>query len=267
MITAHRIFDYALISRMGIAFIAFSTCASAVYLLNDIFDREADRAHPLKKTRPIASGELPVSYAILMIGVLGMFAAGLSLNVSYSFAAVLACYALLTTLYTISLKQVVLVDIITLSLLYAVRVMAGGVAAEVPVSQWLVGFSLFIFLSLACVKRFSELRTIRLGERDKAHRRGYQSDDLELVAQFGVSTGCVAVLVFALYITSADVAVLYRTPEVLWLMCPVLLYWISRLWLLAHRGEVHEDPILFAIRDRVSYCVGLISLLVIGFAA
>jgi 4-hydroxybenzoate polyprenyltransferase len=144
-------------------------------------------------------------------------------------------------------------------LLYALRILAGGYAAEVSVSQWLITFSMFFFLSLACVKRFSELRAMRLNNKEGSQGRGYLASDLEQLSQFGTASGYLSVLVLALYISSREVSVLYARPQVIWLLCPVLLYWVSRIWLLASRGLVHEDPIVFAIGDRVSYVVGLIS--------
>jgi 4-hydroxybenzoate polyprenyltransferase len=257
--TAHRYLDFIKLQHGVLAFFSFGLCASSVYLINDMIDIEADKAHERKRMRPIASGLMSLTSARWTAALFLFIAIFIAQLISIQFVSVLVSYFIITTAYSFFLKQQALVDIITLSLLYTIRVIAGGIATGLEVSQWLIGFSLFFFVSLACVKRFSELWNLRLTEKISAAGRGYVVDDLELISQFGLSTGCVAVLVFALYVTSSDVTLLYRFPRLLWLICPLLLFWISRLWLLAHRGLVHDDPIVFAIRDRVSYIVGLLA--------
>lgn len=267
LFTAHRYFDLLILKEALLGFFAFGLCASSVYLINDMVDIESDRLHEKKRFRPIASGEMSL---LLAKGTSGLFLL-LSLLVAYTislqFVMILAAYFVITAAYSFYLKQQALVDIITLSLLYTIRVVAGGIATQLEVSQWLIGFSMFFFISLACVKRFSELWNLRLAEKVSAAGRGYVVSDLELISQFGLATGSVAVLVFALYVTSSDVTLLYRSPRLLWLICPLLLFWISRLWLLAHRGLVHDDPIVFAIRDRTSYVVGILAVGLLMFAA
>jgi 4-hydroxybenzoate polyprenyltransferase len=169
-------------------------------------------------------------------------------------------------LYSVKLKQVVLVDILTLAALYTIRIIAGGEAVQVVVSEWLLGFSMFFFLSLACVKRYSELWMLRQSNKQEVRGRGYVAGDLELIGQLGAAAGYLSVLVMALYISSQEVTALYTTPRVLWLLCPMLLYWVSRVWLLAHRGQLHEDPIVFAIRDVTSYGIGVLAALVLYLA-
>lgn len=265
--TAHRYLDPSVIAQSVIAFFSFCFCASAVYVVNDMVDLEADRQHEKKRFRPLASGALSMNFARVLVAALLVASVLLAALISYEYVLVLACYFVMTTAYSFYLKQLVLVDIIVLAILYSVRVIAGGVATGLEVSQWLIGFSLFFFVSLACVKRFSELQGLKRREEGGAAGRGYLVGDLEQISQFGLSAGCVAVLVFALYITSADVARFYASPRVLWMICPLLLYWISRLWLLAHRGEVHEDPIVFALHDRVSYGIGGSALALLILAA
>ena len=268
LIMAHRAGNGLMLVQTLAAFFSFSLCASAVYLINDIMDLEADRNHESKRLRPIASGQFAVRSAALtaLIGLILSGAAAALLP--DKFGLCLAFYFLVTTLYSMHFKKIVVADIVILALLYALRILAGGFAAGIPVSQWLLAFSMFFFLSLACVKRFSELRTLRAANHEggAGNRRGYRPEDLEQIAQFGSSSGYISVLVLALYISSRDVSVLYRHPQAIWLVCPLILYWISRVWLLARRGEVHEDPILFAISDRVSYLVGLLSAALIFIA-
>jgi 4-hydroxybenzoate polyprenyltransferase len=267
ILTAHRYLDIEILQFVVVAFFSFGLCASSVYLINDMVDRESDREHHRKRTRPIASGEMSLTFAKWTAALFLLFSLLLAQTISMHFFFVLLAYFFLTTAYSFILKQLALVDIITLALLYTVRVIAGGVATGLAVSEWLIGFSLFFFVSLACVKRFSELWTLRLNEKKSAQGRGYVVGDLDLISQFGLSTGCVAVLVFALYITSSDVTLLYRSPRLLWLICPLLLFWVSRLWLLAHRGLVHDDPIVFAIRDLTSYTVGFLAVGLLLLAA
>lgn len=262
IVLAHQWWNRAgFLSATGAA-IAFSLCASGVYVLNDLLDLESDRQHPRKRKRPCASGELPIITALLLVPVLfgsGFVVAGL---VSGRFAIVLGLYLLLTTLYSFRLKALALVDIILLAILYTIRIVGGGVASNTECSQWLLGLSMFLFLSLACVKRFSELLVLQQRNENKTWGRGYSVGDIEQVASFGSSSGYISVLVLALYVSSQEVARLYKNPEVIWLACPLLLYWVSRIWLLARRGLVHDDPLVFAMRDSVTYVVGFLGLLI-----
>jgi 4-hydroxybenzoate polyprenyltransferase len=178
--------------------------------------------------------------------------------ISTSFASVLFVYLIFTTAYSFRLKQVVLVDIILLAMLYTIRIIAGGIASHVVVSQWLLGVSMFMFLSLACVKRFSELLVLKEQNQRETRGRGYTVEDLEQIAMFGAAGGYIAVLVLALYTSSHDVVQLYKNPQVIWLVCPLVLYWISRVWLLARRGKVHDDPLVFAMKDKTTYAVGIL---------
>ncbi len=256
LIMAHRMLELDLLRNVLLAFWSFSLCASTVYVLNDMLDLSADRQHPKKRLRPFASGAISLSSGLLLIPLLLLLAALCAATLPPLFTQILLGYFLLTTAYSVFLKQVVLVDILVLAALYTVRLMAGGAAVGVAVSQWLLAFSMFFFLSLACVKRYSELLLMQSMKREGSKGRGYLVVDREQVAHLGTSAGYISVLVLALYINSREVFSLYTKPELLWFICPVLLYWVSRVWMIAHRGNLHEDPIVFALRDKVSYLVG-----------
>jgi 4-hydroxybenzoate polyprenyltransferase len=258
LVMAHRWNDFDQVVKAALAFLAFSLCASAVYILNDLADLESDRRHPTKQRRPLASGALNVSVAIGLVPLLLLSAAALTFLTSTGFALLLALYFGLTSAYSFALKRIAILDIVVLASLYTLRVLAGGRAVDVPVSPWLLGFSMFLFFSLACMKRFSEFLALRKRNEELVAGRGYRASDLEQIASFGVASGYLSVLVIALYVNSAEVTRLYREPQALWMICPLLLYWISRTWLIAHRGEMHEDPIVFAYQDRASYIVGLL---------
>lgn len=249
---SHMLIDGPLLLQACIAFLAFSLCASSVYLLNDMFDLQADRRHPTKKLRPFAAGRIPIIHGIIAIPLLLAGAAALTAFLPWQFAAVLGAYYLATLVYSLHLKRVVLVDVIALAGLFTCRVIAGGEAIGVSVSFWLLAFSMFIFLSLALVKRYVELTTIADAPGSHAECRGYRPVDLETLAHFGVASGYMAVLVLALYVDSSAVKLLYAQPQVIWFLCPIILFLISRIWLLARREELHDDPIVFAIQDRRS---------------
>jgi 4-hydroxybenzoate polyprenyltransferase len=185
----------------------------------------------------------------------------------WRFSLVLAGYFLLTSAYSLTLKKIAVLDVVTLASLYTIRILAGGAATEVAISEWLLTFSLFIFFSLACMKRLSELLGLAKRNLTETVGRGYHADDVEQMAIFGSVSGYLSILVLALYINSPIVSELYAKPSFLWLLCPVLLFWITRIWLLARRGEVHEDPIVFALRDRASYVVFGLAIGIMLFAS
>ncbi len=266
LITSHQITRPALVLKALGAFAAFCLCASGVYVMNDLLDLEADRRHPGKCSRPFAAGALPIPAGLAAFPLL--LAAGLFLawRLAPSFAAVLGIYLVLTTSYSWRLKQVALLDVFCLAALYTIRLIGGHESTGVEYSFWLLVFSMFIFLSLALVKRFVELDTLRRQNQPALQGRGYVAGDAELVAALGSTSGYLAVLVLALYVNSKEVIVLYGRPMLLLLICPLLLYWISRVWLMAHRGQMHGDPIVFALKDRASYVVGLLTLVVLWMA-
>ena len=262
LVLAHKWFDVAGWGMAIGAGVSFSLCASGVYLLNDLLDLEADRRHPRKRKRPCAAGLFPISYALMCAPVLFVSAFILAILVKPEFAIILGLYLILTSAYSYRLKALALVDIILLAILYTIRIVGGGVATGVHVSQWLLGLSMFIFFSLACVKRFSELFVLQQRKEHRTWGRGYSVGDIEQVASFGTSSGYIAVLVLALYVSSKEVAELYANPTVIWMACPLLLYWISRIWLLARRGLVHDDPLVFTLRDKVTYAVAAIGAII-----
>lgn len=235
-----------------LAFLSFGLCASSVYLLNDLLDLSADRRHPRKRHRPFAAGTLPIAHGSVAIPLLLMSAFTLGLLVNAEFIGVLALYYAFTAAYSLRLKRALMLDAIVLAGLYTLRIIAGAAAVRVIPSFWLLAFSMFLFLSLALVKRYAELWALREQSETDAQGRGYRVDDLGVLQSLGCAAGYLAVLVLALYINSSTSHQLYEQPTALWLLCPVLLYWVSWVWLVAHRGEMHDDPILFALTDRQS---------------
>lgn len=252
-LTAHRLFEGPVLEKNLLAFISFSLIASAVYLVNDLLDISSDRLHPGKKNRPFASGAVStrVGYVLapLLIG-LGFL---LSIKVGESFLYTLAIYLGITVLYSVYVKRLLLWDVIFLAGLYTVRIFAGSAATGIPVSKWLLAFSLFLFFSLALVKRVSELQVLKKQQVQLTPGRGYQIIDEEILSNLGASSACLSILVFALYLSSPEVVNFYRYPERLWISCPLILYWISRIWVIGSRGQLHDDPIVFALKDKVSY--------------
>lgn len=263
LLAAHQINLIAL-GHALLAFFAFCAVASAVYLLNDLLDLDADRQHARKRLRPFASGDLPLYWAPWLLG--GTLAIGVALGamVGAQFLAVLALYAGVTTAYSLGLKRVVIVDITVLAGLYTLRILAGGVATEITLSLWLLAFSMFLFLALAAIKRLAELVEVQ-GQPDTCvPGRGYRTADLPFVAMLAVASGHVAVLVLALYVNSPDIRLLYGTPAALWVACVVLYCWTMRLVLMAYRGQIMEDPVVFATRDISSWtCAALLAAAVI----
>lgn len=237
-----------------VALVVFSIFASSVYLLNDVLDVHHDRQHPKKRHRPFASGKLPLLAGFVMAGVLGAVSiAGAVVLLGFAFAAALGFYAVLTVLYSTVLKRVVLVDVFVLAVLYGTRILAGAVAVSVPLSPWLVGFSFFAFLSLALVKRYTELTSSHNGGEGAVSGRGYRSSDSPLVMLFGVASAFAATVVLTLYIEDPDTQNAFNEPLVLWMLAPVFLLWLSRVWILSHRGQMDDDPVRFALTDKVSY--------------
>lgn len=253
MFAAHEL-NSATLAQSVMAFVAFSLVASGTYVLNDLLDLAADRAHPRKRNRPFASGAVKVSHGTLMMPVLMAAGALTALMSGPALLALLAGYAALTTAYSFWLKRMVVIDICLLAVLYTMRILAGSVATGIPSSVWLLAFSTFFFFSLAAVKRQAELVDGAANGTVRAAGRGYQVTDEPIVSTIAVASGLVSVLVLALYTNSEPVRQLYSVPEVLWGVCLVLLFWNSRIAIMTHRGEMHDDPLVFAARDRVSYC-------------
>jgi len=252
LLMAHRFAEPSLIGQALLAFLSFGLCASSVYLLNDLLDLPDDRKHPTKRHRPFAEGSISIINGALLIPGLLVAAFALATLLPVEFVQVLALYYIVTLAYSLRLKRAALVDVLTLASLYTIRIIAGAAAVSVAPSFWLLAFSMFLFLSLALVKRYTELRIMQQQERTRLTGRSYIATDLETLSQFGSASAYMAILVLALYINSEAVRDLYRIPEVIWLLCPLLLYLVMRIWLLARRGEMHEDPVVFVIQDRRS---------------
>lgn len=266
LLGAHAFND---IERWGdtvLAFLAFSLCASAVYIGNDLLDLESDRLHPRKRFRPFASGEAPILWGVLFAPLLLAVSIVLGMVVGPAFTAALAVYFLITAAYSLGLKRIILLDCIVLALLYTLRIIAGTAAAHVEMSFWLLAFSVFLFLSLAFVKRYAELHVQQATGLEKAHGRGYVTSDSGLVQTMGITAGYGAALVLALYLHSDEVLRLYETPAFIWGAIPALLFWISWMWLQAHRGNMHDDPVVFALKDKASLAAGavFVAVLVLG---
>lgn len=257
LFAAHRYADALALQLALLAFVAFGLTASSVYLLNDLVDVANDRRHARKCSRPLAAGQLALGTAWLAWPALLALGFALSaLALPPAFTACLAVYVAATAAYSLCLKQLPIFDVMTLAMLYTLRMVAGAVAIGVPLSFWLLSFSMFTFLSLALVKRYSELKAARgEGESGLVRGRGYGAHDLELIATLGGSAGYTSVLVLALYVHDGSTAQLYRHPQLIWLTCPLLLFWMSRAWLIAQRGHMHDDPIVFALKDRTSWAV------------
>ena len=267
LVAAHRIADVELLAIALLAFVSFSFCASSAYVANDLLDLRADRHHPRKRLRPLASGALSIGQGVGLSLVLLVCGLGLGAIVSTAFLGLVALYYALTLAYSLSIKNRVVADIILLSGLYTLRIIAGGVAVQIVPSFWLLAFSMFLFLSLAMVKRYSEIAALRDTHQTTTLGRGYHLGDLPTLLSLGAAGGYTAVLVLALYINSNIVTGLYERPMYLWALPPLVLYWISRLWVGAARGKIDDDPLVFALRDGVSRWIFVTAALIIWLAA
>lgn len=252
-LAAHLPYSAELIGVLGRGFVALSAVASAVYLLNDLADLPQDRRHPTKRQRPLAAGQLSIPVALAAVAVLLTGGGLVAWSLPREFQALVGLYLLLTTAYSFQLKRRMLADVMTLTTLYTLRIVAGAVLASVALSQWFVAFSVFFFLSLALLKRVAELHNQPEVTDGSPRSRPYLAADLPTLAAFGAASSAACSLVYCLYITSDSVEVLYRHPERLWVGLPVLIYWQLRVWLFGGRGRMNEDPVSFALRDRVSY--------------
>lgn len=257
LILSHNWLNYDAIQLSIFAFFSFCFAASSIYIINDLIDLEADRKHQTKKYRPLASGALSIQSAIFMTPVLLSLSYLFASLINFDFIVILTIYLVLTTAYSLFLKPIALIDVITLTSLYTIRIVAGAIAINVPLSHWLLAFSMFIFLSLALIKRYSELRNLAQQGEISSVARGYHVNDLPAVSLFGISSGYISVLILVLYAHDLYAGTLYSNPDWLWFVAIAILYWVSHMWLLTFRGKMNEDPVLFAIRDRTSYIVSL----------
>lgn len=265
LLTSHSFSPEALLMAC-LAVTAFSLCASSVYIVNDLVDLAADRGHPTKRNRPFASGSVPLIAGLLIAPLLLVAGLGVALAVSPLFAGVVATYLALTTAYTFYLKRKLMLDVVTLAMLYTIRVIGGAVAISVVTSPWLLAFCLFIFTSLALIKRYIELAARLDAGLEGPSNRNYRLSDLNVVMAIAAAAGVNAMTVLTLYLNSDDVNREYRNPEFLWLICPLLLYWIGRILIMAHRRDVDDDPVVFAIRDRISQLTVISMVVVVLFA-
>lgn len=253
-LAAHVPWSPGLWTDLLLGFVSFSAGASALYILNDLADLPYDRSHPLKRKRPLAAGSASIRFALAATAGMLTLSILLAVRLDARFAAVLVTYLLLNASYSMLLKRVVVLDVIVLASLYTIRILAGAVLVDIQLSQWFLAFSIFLFLSLALLKRATELRRMKgIPEGESLPGRGYRVEDASVLLGAGAAAAMASALVYCLYIAGPDVRLLYTTPDLLFLGLPILLYWKLRIWLLAFRGRVDDDPVIFALRDRVSY--------------
>lgn len=258
LLAAHQLTNLETWLGLFFAFFSFSLCASSIYIANDLLDLESDRQHPRKCSRPFASGLVPLWMGVILSPLLLLSSLALAQRAGGTFLPWLVFYFILAGGYSWGLKRLMLVDCLTLAMLYTVRIVAGAAAAAITLSFWLLAFSVFLFLSLAFVKRYAELQVQSLNAEQKVHGRDYYTSDAPLVQMMGISSGYSAVMVLALYLNSDTVVHLYRAPEFVWGAVPVMLFWVSWMWMQAHRGEMHDDPLVFAIKDKASLLAGVV---------
>ena len=256
VVAAHRLADTDVWPALILAFLSFSLCASSVYIVNDLLDLESDRLHPRKRQRPFASGLVPAWMGVVLAPLLLLISLLLARYVGGTFFPWLLFYFAVTCAYSWGLKRLILVDCLTLAMLYTLRIVAGAAAANNSLSFWLLAFAVFLFLSLAFVKRYAELQVQSLNDKRIAHGRGYYTSDAPLIQIMGITSGYASVVVLALYLNSEVVVQLYRIPQFVWGAVPVLLFWVSWVWINAHRGNMHDDPLVFAVKDKASLLAG-----------
>lgn len=254
LLTAHAFTGTALVT-MTLGFTAFGCVASGTYLLNDLLDLDSDRRHPRKSKRPFASGDLSPILGVLAMLVLLAMGLTLAATLSMPFFLSALAYLILTLSYSLYFKAYVLLDVLLLAGLYTVRIIAGALAIGVSISSWLLAFSIFAFLNLALVKRCSELKAMESQARTATSGRDYRLADLGILSSMGIAAGYISVLVLALYVDNPDVRNTYSNPLLLWLLCPFMMYWVSRLWIKTSRGEMNDDPLLYSLRDRASWII------------
>ncbi|WP_413570358.1 UbiA family prenyltransferase [Bdellovibrio sp. HCB117] len=258
-LAGHKFLNYQTVLLGLLAFAGFSLAASFVYVLNDLLDLKSDRNHHTKKHRPFASGDLKIKWGVILLSSLLFGVALISSYLPIQYSGWIITYLTLNLAYSFYLKQSVVVDILILSMMYTLRIFAGSAATSVPVSEWLLSFSTLFFFSLACVKRYTEI--IRSKNKITLDGRGYRQIDYPMVQGLGVGSGLLSVLIVLLYLQSSDVRSLYNTPQNLWFATPVLLFWISRIWILTNRDEIHDDPVVFAVKDKISWiCLAILGL-------
>mgnify|MGYP001457701408 CR=1 FL=1 len=254
--------NYVDLTAAAFAFFAFSFCSSSSYLLNDIFDIENDKSHPRKRNRAFAASLLSTFNGKVVASILALLGITMSTSLSMNFSICLIIYLILTSFYSIVLKKIVLIDCMTLTFLYTLRLVAGAIAFEIFLSFWLLAFSIFFFLSLAFLKRYSEIQNFIIENGNQILKgRGYETSDSILVLNLGTISGFSSLIILSFYINGESVTNLYQIPEIIWISLIILLFWISWVWLKAHRGELHDDPVIFALKDKVSITCGFLLIL------
>ena len=266
VLAAHQLDNVQSLKILMLAFLSFSLCASSVYITNDLLDMGSDRKHPRKRHRPFASAKLSIKAGLVIIPLLIGLSILLGQMVGSKFLSILIIYLILTVTYSLVLKRFVLVDCIILATFYTIRIIAGAVALSTPLSFWLLAFSVFIFFSLALLKRYVELMVRAQARKNTVNERGYEVSDASLLQILGVSSGFISTLVVALYVQSKEVMVLYANPKMIWFMIPIILFWVSWVWLKAAREEMYDDPIIFAMKDKTSLIVLGLTVFIIFFA-
>ncbi|HYO82662.1 MAG TPA: UbiA family prenyltransferase [Bryobacteraceae bacterium] len=255
VVLAHQLTNALAVASAAAAFAAFSALASALYIVNDLVDLERDRHHSVKRRRALASGAMPIRYGVVSAALLVVAAVAIAMQLPAAVGLLLAAYATLASLYSWTLKRLMMLDLVILAGFYTIRILVGGWATGIPISKWTLIWSMFVFLTLAIAKRLTELRRRLLKDVSRQYGRAYQAEDIPILLSLAASTSGLSVLVLALYLESSDVAPLYRHPEFLWFICPLLMYWTGRLLILANRGTLDDDPVRFAVTDRASYVV------------
>jgi 4-hydroxybenzoate polyprenyltransferase len=261
LLAAHQVTNSSILPKLFVAFFSFSLCASSVYIINDLIDLEYDRQHPIKMYRPFAAGEFLPRVGVALVPILLVISAILGFWVRNNFLAILFVYFIVTCVYSVWLKKIAPADCMALAVLYTLRIIAGAVVVQVPLSFWLLTFSYFIFLSLANLKRYAELQLQSGLGKVELDGRGYTHSDAALVRTIGMCSGITSSLVLALYLQGDTVTTLYSQPEFIWAIVPLILFWINLLWVKADRGQIRVDPLDYALRDKTSVLVGLLILL------
>ncbi len=268
LLASHRASDTSSLLAALLGFVFFGLCASSVYVLNDLIDLSADRRHRTKRFRPFASGEISIASGLMAVPILLVIAfVGAWRLLPPWFTVVLGAYYMITFIYSFAFKRVMMLDVVTLAVLYTLRIVAGACAINGELTVWLLGFSMFIFVSLALAKRYKELRETQVTGEGSAVGRGYVTADLGMISALGAASGYLSVMVLALYIQDPATASLYRHPRLIWFACPLLLFWVGRTWMITHRGQMHDDPVVFAVTDRVSLLTGALFGLIFSAAA
>ena len=263
LLAAHNM-NLEIIKMATIIFFSFSLMASSVYIINDIIDLKADRAHPLKRYRIFASGKISLDNGKILAILLFVISIFIALEVSELLIIILVFYFLISNIYSLILKKIIILDICTLAILYTSRIITGGIVLDITLSVWLLAFSLFFFFSLAAVKRQAELVDLIKRKKLKSLNRGYKTSDLQIISMSALGAGYISVLIMAFYVNSPEVMKLYSQPQALWGICMVLLFWLTKISLITQRGMMHYDPIIFAVKDKISQICFILIILFIS---